>query len=141
MSLSRDEAREIAAVAIGLTIALRFGAGVFQVIDELSGAWTFRSLLGRFLAPVGATMGILMLGLALLVVLSPVGSMEMRTFKWTKSLGAAVAVFGTISVLNSLVFGQGSIVSRIWFSAINGFAAMLLGAAAWWILANFDSDR
>ncbi len=141
MSLSRDEAREVAAVAIGLTIALRWIAGVFQAIDEIGGQWTVRSVLGRFLAPVGATMGMLTLALALLIVLSPTGSIEKRTFTFAEWLAAACAGLGVVSVLNSLVFGFGSAIGRIWFAALNGFAAVILGAAAWWILSNFESRR
>ncbi len=141
MSLSRDEAREVAAVAIALVIGLRILAGVFQVLDELSGAWDARSLLGRFLAPVGSTLGILTLALALLVVLSPSGSIERRTFNGARQISAIVTVLGLLSVLNSLVFGFSAFLSRVWFTAINGFAALLLGAAAWWILQNFDPSR
>lgn len=141
MSLSRDEAREVAAVAIAFTIVLRWIAGVFQAIDELTGQFTLRSVLGRFTAPVGATMGMLTLALALLIVLSPAGSIEKRTFKFAEWLGAACAVFGVLSVLNSLVFGFGSIIGRVWFAALNGFAAVILGAAAWWILSSFDAER
>ena len=49
--------------------------------------------------------------------------------------------FGIISVLNSLVFGFGSVIGRIWFASLNGFAAVVLGAAAWWILNSFDPNR
>ena len=141
MSLSRDEAREVAAVALGLTIVFRLIAGIFQVIDELSAAWTFRSLLGRFLAPVGATMGILMLALALLIVLSPTGSIERRTFSWATRLAATVAILGGVSLLNGITTDVGSFINRIPFTLINGAAAVVLGAAAWWILKNFDSAR
>ncbi len=140
-SLSRDEAREVGAVAVGLTIALRLVAGVFQVVEELGAQWTFRSLLGRFLAPVGATMGMLMLALALLIVLSPSGSIERRTFRWATTLAAVVSVLGVLSVLNAITTGFGSVASRIGFTSINGAAALVLGAAAWWILKNFNPDR
>lgn len=141
MSLSRDEAREVAAVALGLTIAFRFGAGFFQVIDELSAPWTFRSLLSRFLAPVGATMGMLTLGLSLLLVLSPNGSIERRTFTWATALSMIVAILGAISVLNAITTDVDRLISRIAFTSINGIAALVLGAAAWWILKNFDGNR
>ena len=141
MKLSRDEAREVAAIAIGLTIALRVGAGVFQMLEELSGEWSSRSLLSRFLAPVGSTMGILALALALLLVLSPTGSIEQRAFSWARPVAGVVAVLGAVSALNGITSGFGSVMSRIWFAAINGFAALVLGAAAWWILSNFDPDR
>lgn len=141
MSLSRDEAREVAAIAIALVIGLRILAGAFQVLDELGGAYDLRSLLGRFLAPVGSTLGMLTLALALLVVLSPSGSIDRRTQKGARQIAAVVSVLGVMSVLNSLVFGFGGFVGRFWFSAINGFAALLLGVAAWWILTQFDDSR
>ena len=141
MSLSRDEAREVAAIAIALVIGLRILAGVFQALDELGGAFDARSLLGRFLAPVGSTLGILTLALALLVVLSPNGSIERRTYVTAQRIAAVVSILGVLSVLNSLVFGFGGFVGRVWFTSINGFAALLLGSAAWWILTQFDGDR
>ena len=141
MSLSRDEAREVAAVAIALTIVLRWISGLFQAIEELLGPFTVRSVFGRFISTVGATMGILTLALALLIVLSPAGSIDRRTFKFAEWLGAACAGFGVLSVLNGLVFGAGSLIGRIWFALFNGFAAVILGAAAWWILSSFDAER
>lgn len=86
-------------------------------------------------------MGMLTLALALLIVLSPSGSIEKRTFKFAEWLAAACAGLGVVSVLNSLVFGFGSIVGRIWFASLNGFAAVILGAAAWWMLNSFDPNR
>ena len=141
MSLSRDEAREIAAYAIGLVIALRIGAGVLQAAEEMGGLWTAQSVFGRFLAPVGSTMGMLSLALALLVVLSPSGSIEAPVFACAKWLAGIVAVLGAASILNTLAFSAGGLANRLWFSAINGSSAAVLGASSWWILVRFNQDR
>ena len=142
MSLSRDESREIAALAIGLVIFLRFGAGVLQAIEELtSGPWTAQSVFGRFLTPVGATMGMLMLALTLLLVLSPSGRIEQSVFQKGRWLAIAVTALGVLSVVNSLVLSPSGIVNRLWFSAINGSAAAVLGASSLWILVKFDASR
>lgn len=140
MGLSRDEAREVAAVALMLTMSLRLLAGVFQVLDELSRAWTFQSVLGRFLAPVGSTLGILGLALALLFVLSPPGSISMRSGWLAKALCGLVGILGAVSVLNGLI-GVGTLAGRIWFTLINGASAAVLGSAAFLILLKFDPDR
>jgi len=140
VSLSRDEAREIAVVAVILTIVLRLLAGVFQVVDELSRAWTWQSALGRFLAPVGSTMGMLSLALALLLVLSPRGSISMRVRGGAVVLTGFVATLGAISVINGLT-GFGPIAARLWFTMLNGASAAVLGAAACWILLNHDDQR
>lgn len=141
MSLSRDEAREIAALALGLVISLRIGAGVLQAIEELSGPWTAESVFGRFLAPVGSTMGMLTLALTLLLVLSPRGSIELRAFKGAKWLALIVAILGVASVFNSLALSPSSLANRLWFSAINGSSAAVLGASSYWILMRFDTNR
>ena len=140
MGISRDEAREIAVVAIMLTIGLRLTAGIFQVFDELSRAWTWRSALGRFLAPVGSTLGMLSLALGLLFALSPTGSISMRSTRLAALLTGCVAVLGAVSVVNGLA-GAGTVYGRIWFSLINGAAAAVLGGASWWILRNLDPAR
>jgi hypothetical protein len=141
MSLSRDEAREIAAVALMLTIGLRIAAGVFQLIEEAQRESTWRSLLGRFLAPVGSTLGLLALALALLLVLSPTGSISMRAMRLSTNIVGFIAVLGAVSVVNGLTSGLGDVLNRLWFVLINGFAAAILGGAAWWILRNFDPQR
>ena len=141
MSLSRDEAREIAAFAIALVIVLRIGAGALQAVEELSGPWTAQSVFGRFLAPVGSTMGLLTLGLTLLLVLSPSGSVQMSLFHRAKWLALVVALLGAASIFNTLVFSAGGVANRLWFSAINGSSAAVFGAASWWILARFNQDR
>lgn len=140
MGLSRDEAREVAAVALMLTMSLRLLAGVFQVVDELSREWTWQSALGRFLAPVGSTLGILALALALLFVLSPPGSISMRASSFATLLCGVIGLLGAISVINGLS-GVGSVAGRIWFTLINGASAAVLGSAAFWILRNFESNR
>ncbi len=111
------------------------------MVDELSRGWTWRSLLGRFLAPVGSTMGLLVLALVLLIVLSPKGSVSNPLFRTARIQSLLVFALGSVSVLNSLSSGFGSFVSRLWFSLINGFAAVVLAGAAYWIIANFDPDR
>ena len=141
MKVSRDEAREVAAVALALTIGLRILSGVVQVIDELNRGWTWGSLAGRFLAPVGSTMGLLTLALVMLLVLSPNGSVSPAVFRATRYITVVVAVLGALSVVNSLTAGLGSVASRLWFVLLNGSAAAVLGGAAWWIITRFDPDR
>ena len=141
MRISRDEAREIAAVALGLAIVVRILAGVVQVLDELDRGWTYRSLLGRLLAPIGSTVGILTLSLVLLIVLSPPGSVSAQLFRGTRTLALVVLGLGCVSVISSLTSGLGSFINRLWFSMINGCAAVILAGAAWWIISRFESDR
>lgn len=140
MGLSRDEAREVAAVALMLTIGLRLLAGIFQVLDEFSRQWTPGSVLGRLLAPIGSTIGILTLALALLITLSPKGSISMRSRTLSVGLSGTISVLGAVSVINGLA-GPGTAFGRIWFSMINGAAAAVLAGAAWWILRNHDDAR
>ena len=141
MRLSRDEAREIAATALMLVIGLRLLAGVFQMVDELSRSWTWSSLLGRLLAPVGSTLGLFALGLTLVLVLSPSGSISMGANRVATVLVGAVAGLGALSVVNGLVQGGGGIGGRLSFVLLNGSAAAVLGGAAWWILKNFEPER
>lgn len=141
VSLSRDEAREIAVTALLLAIGMRLLAGLLQFFEELGRDNTWRSLLGRFLAPVGTTMGMLALGVALLLVLSPTGSISMKSSRLSTNVVGLVAVLGAISVINGLTSGLGSAVNRLWSVLIDGFGAAILGGAAWWILKNFDDRR
>lgn len=141
MSLSRDEAREIAATAIILTLLLRIASGLLRVIDELDGAWDTRSLLGRFLAPIGATPGVLALALALLIILSPRGAISSRIHRFAESVVGAVAILGGLALLNSVVWGLNDALNSVASAMANGSAAMVLGAAAWWMLSNFDPER
>lgn len=141
MSLSRDEAREIAAIALMLTMGLRLLAGVVQVIEEAQRDYDWRSLLGRLLAPVGSTLGILSLALALLLVLSPPGSISMRSTRFSTNLVGFIAFLGGVSVINGLTTDSASWSGSLSFVLINGFAAAILAGAAWWILTNFDAQR
>lgn len=141
MSLSRDEAREIAATAIILTIILRITSGLLRVIDELDGAWDTRSLLGRFLAPIGATPGVLALALALLIILSPRGAISSRIHRVAESMVGVVAILGALALLNSVVWGLNDALNSVASAMANGSAAMVLGGAAWWMLSNFDPQR
>ena len=141
MGLSRDEAREIAAIALLLTMGLRLLAGVFQLVEEAQRSHDWRSLLGRFLAPVGSTLGVLALALALLLVLSPPGSISMRSTRLSTNLVGLIAFLGGVSVVNGLTTESASWSSSLSFVLINGFAAATLAGAAWWILTNFDAGR
>lgn len=141
MSISRDEAREIAVVGLLVTVGLRVGAGMFQLIDELDGQWTARSLIGRFLAPVGSTMGILTLGAVLLVVLAPSGAVTPGLTVAARRAAATVAILGIVASFHSLTLSYSDVLSRLWFAMINGLAAATLGSTAYYILRNFDGDR
>ncbi|NNF68284.1 MAG: hypothetical protein HKN01_00815 [Acidimicrobiia bacterium] len=141
MRISRDEAREIAITALLLAIALRIGSGLVQGIDEVSRDWTTRSLLGRILAPIGSTIGIMTLGQALLAALSPAGSVSARLVGLSRAAAAVVAVLGVMAALNSLTAGFSNWTDRLWFAMANGMTAAVLGGAAWWILTNLDPER
>jgi hypothetical protein len=142
MSISRDEAREIAIVGLLATVALRIGAGVFQMIQELTGdLWTVQSLLGRLFAPIGSTVGMLILGAVLLIVLSPAGSITRSVVGVTRKAAATVAALGVASSFHTLALSLSPLLAKIWISMINGLAASALGLTAWWILRNFDADR
>ncbi len=141
MSISRDEAREIAIVGLLATVGLRIGAGVFQLIDELDGQWTVRSLLGRLFAPIGSTVGILTLGAVLLIVLSPSGSVTPGVVRACRRVAALVTLFGVAASFHTLGLSYSDTLAKLWFAMINGLAAATLGGTAWWILRNFDGDR
>ena len=102
MRLSRDEAREVAVTALLLAIVFRVLAGVFQAVEELGRENTWRSVLGRFLAPLGSSLGLLAIGVALLVALSPTGSVSGRLSLLTQRVLGVVALFGAVAVLNGL---------------------------------------
>ena len=141
MSISRDEAREIAIVGILATIVLRVGAGVLQAIDDLGPNSTFRSLAGRLFAPIGSTVGMLALAAVLLVVLSPSGSVTPTVVAATRRAAGFVAVIGIAAAFHTLALGYSELMARLWFAMINGLAAATLGTTAWWILKNFDDGR
>lgn len=141
MSISRDEAREVAIIGMLVTIGLRVGAGVVQLIDELDGQWTIRSLLGRLFAPIGSTVGILALGAVLIIVLSPTGSITPAVVSATRKAVGAVAALGIAASFHTLALSYSQILSQLWIAMINGLAAATLGLTAYWILDNFDADR
>lgn len=141
MSVSRDEAREIAITALLLVTVLRLASGLVQVYEEASREWTASSLVGRLVAPVGSTAGILVLAASMIAVLSPAGSVTAKVRSSCKWVALLVAALGSLSVFNSFAFGPSDVSTRIWFAMINGFAATLLGGAAWWILHSLDPNR
>ncbi len=141
MSISRDEAREIAIAAILLTIVVRLTAGLLQMTDELIGSWTFGSLADRLFAPVGSTIGMLALAAAMIVVLSPTGSVAIGVIKVVRWTAAVVAVVGILAALHTITRANNNVLAGVWFAMINGLAAAILGGTAWWILTNFNGDR
>ncbi len=141
MSISRDEAREIAIVGLLATVGLRIGAGVLQLIDDLGQHSNFRSLTGRLFAPIGSTVGMLVLGAVLLIVLSPNGSITPAMVRATRRMAALVATLGIAASFHTVVLGYSDVLARLWFAMINGMAAAVLGSTAWWVLKNFDGDR
>lgn len=141
MSISRDEAREIAIAAILLTISIRIAAGFLQMADELGGSWTFSSLADRLFAPVGSTIGMLALAAVMIVVLSPTGSITPGVVKAVQWVTAAVALVGVLASMHTITRGNSDLLAGFWFAMINGLAATILGATAWWILRNFNADR
>ena len=124
-----------------IAIALRLLAGVFQVLDEIDRGWTWSSLLGRMVSPVGASAGLLSIALALLLVLSPTGSISMRSNKVAIVLTVIVAVIAAVGVLNEIVFSGGTWQQRLGqVSREPSIAALLAGTAAF-LLKNHDPDR
>ena len=141
MSISRDEAREIAIAAILITVAIRIAAGLIQVVDELTGAFTFTSLADRLFAPVGSAIGMLSLAAVLIVVLSPAGSVTTGVATATRWTAAVVGVIGLLAGAHTITRATNNVLPGIWFAMINGLAAAILGGTGWWILRNFNSER
>jgi hypothetical protein len=141
MSLSRDEAREVAVVAILVTTCLRIGAGVLQMADDFGEFATVRSLTSRLLAPIGSTVGMLALAAVLIVVLSPNGSITTGVVTATRRVAALVTALGVAAAFHSIVLGYNQLLAKLWFAMINGLAAAVLGGAALYIIRNFDPDR
>ncbi|NNC79606.1 MAG: hypothetical protein HKN94_05580 [Acidimicrobiales bacterium] len=140
MQVSRDEAREVAVVALLLVAGLRVLSGVVQLIEEFDREHTWESLAGRFLAPVGSTLGLFVFGAAMIVALSPSGSVSRRVMRAARDGSGFVGLLGVASSLLSLTTGF-STTGRIWFALINGFAATVLGFTGWWLLRNLDPNR
>ena len=141
MRWSRDEAREIAAIALMLSLGLRLLAGVFQVLDEIDRGWTWSSLLGRLVSPVTATLGLLSIGLVLLLVLSPPGSISMLSNRVASILTGTIAALGVAGVFNEFVLSLGTWQQRFGRVSQELLVATLLAGTGYAILRNFDPDR
>ena len=141
MSISRDEARELAVIGLLVAIGLRIGAGLLQTIDELAGPTDTNNVLSRFFAQIGSTVGILTLGAVLLVVLSPSGSITTGIGQLCRRVAGGVTVLGLAGAFHTLTLSYNSALGRIWFAMINGLAAATLAGTGWWILRHFDQDR
>jgi len=141
MRLSRDEAREVAITALLLAVGVRVVAGLLQAGKEWSDGGTPRTILSQGLAPISITVGVLVLLAALLVVLSPRGSVGHGLQGWTAQVSAFVLFLGSVALLNGVIPGPGGILNRLPFALMQGGAAATLAGAAWWILINFDPDR
>lgn len=127
--------------ALFLTAGFRALSGVVQLIEELDRQWTYSSALGRLLAPIGSTMGILVFGAALIGVLSPSGSVDGRLVRTAGAAAGIVAMLGVVSVANGFSNGFSEVLSRVWFSLLEPLAATLLGGTGWWLVRNLDSRR
>ena len=139
--VSRDEARELAVIALLVAIGLRIGAGLLQAIDEVARFPLGRNVLSRLFSQVGSTVGILMLAAVLLVVLSPSGSIGRGLRDLVRKVAGVVAAVAVAGAFYSLSFSFNSGVGRLTFAMINGLSAAVLAGTGWWILRNFDDDR
>ena len=141
MSISRDEARELAVIGLLVALGLRIGAGLLQTFDELSGPTDTRNVFSRFFAQIGSTVGILTLAAVMLVVLSPTGSITKGLSALCRRVAAGVALLGLSGAFYTMTLSYNSTLGRIWFAMINGLAAATLAGTGWWILRDFDEDR
>lgn len=141
MRLSRDEAREITAIALMLAIGFRAFSGLVRWLDDLNSGGGIGTFISTAFEPVGSTMATLTLGLALLVVLSPPGAISMKVRKPATITALLVTAGSTIIILNRLIAGGGSILGRIWFTMLDKFPALILAGAALFILRNHDPER
>lgn len=141
MSISRDEARELAIIGLLVTLGLRIGAGMLQTADELTRTTTVTNVLSRFFAQIGSTVGILTLAAVLLVALSPTGSVTTAVSVLCRRVAGGVAILGMASAFHTLTLSYNSALGRVWLAMINGLAAATLAGTGWWILRNFDEDR
>lgn len=124
-----------------LAIGLRFFSGIVRWIDERRIGADRGTLIATVFEPVGTAMAVLVLGLALIIVLSPTGAVSKRVGTAATWVSLAVFVGAVIVVLNRLVFGGSSILGRVWFSLFDKFPALILAGAAWTILSRHDPDR
>lgn len=141
MSISRDEARELAIIGLLVTLGLRIGAGMLQTIDELTRTTTVTNVLSRFFAQIGSTVGILTLAAVLIVALSPSGSVTTAVSVLCRRVAGVVTILGLASAFHTLTLSYNSALGRIWLAMINGLAAATLAGTGWWILRDFDEDR
>lgn len=141
MSVSRDEAREIAVVGLLIALGLRIGAGLLQTFDELAGPTDTRNVLSRFFAQIGSTVGILTLAAVMLIVLSPRGSITSGVTRLVHRVAAGVTILGLAGAFHTMTLSYNSALGRVWFAMINGLAAATLAGTGWWILRNLDDER
>ncbi len=140
VDISRDDAREVATVALLLAAGFRIGAGFFKAIQEASGVHTWQSVLGQFLVPVGSSLGLMAIAAVLLVVLSPNGSITPQLYRVTRLVALIVMVLGAGSTVYSLT-NQATLLTGLWISLMNGMSATTLGGGGWWIMRHFNSER
>lgn len=140
-AVSRDEAREIGVVAILAAVVVRVSAGLVQMVDEASGDYTLRSLVGRFFSPLGSTVGILTLAAVLLVVLSPAGSITHGLTRAVRRVAAAVTILGAAAIFYTLALSYNTFLGSLRFVLINALPVTILAGAGWWILRHFDQGR
>lgn len=141
MSISRDEAREIAIIGLLAMAAVRAGAGIVQLLDELDGQFTLRSLADRLFAPIGASFGFAVLAAVLLAVLSPTGSVTIGIQKLVRKAALVALVLALGAAINTLTIGRPSFLTQLWIAMINGLSATVLTGTGYWIIRNFDSER
>jgi hypothetical protein len=141
MGVSRDEARELAIIGLLVALGLRVGAGLLQALDEARFPSTTRSILSRFFAEIGSTVGMLTLGAVLLAVLSPRGSVTNGMRELVHRVAGTVMVLGVLGAFVALSFGFDVGLGRLWFAMRNGLSAATLAGTGWWIMRHFDDDR
>ena len=124
-----------------LAVGMRFLSGFVRWLDDLSNGGGIGTFLSTAFEPVGSTMSIFVLGLALLIVLSPAGAISMKVRKPATIMAGTVTAVATIVILNRLIAGGGSVLGRIWFTMLDKFPALILAAAAFVILRNHDPER
>ncbi len=140
VDISRDDAREVATIALLLALSVRIGAGVVKAVEEATREYTWQSIVGEFLAPVGSSLGLMSIGAILIVVLSPNGSITAMVQLSARLAAFVVMTLGAISTIFALT-NQATVLTGLWISMINGLSAAILGGAGWWIIRNFNNQR
>lgn len=141
MSVSRDEAREVAIIALVGTIGLRLGAALLQAFNELSNQAPMRAVLARFFAPIGPIVGLLALSAVLVVILSPRGSVTSGMRDLCRRMAGLVGLLGALGAFHTLAFGFSELVTRLELVMTTGLAAAVLAGTGWWLMRNLDGDR